>query len=498
MKRKNRIWRVAALLAAVSLLGTACVRRPASASMMELKKTEGTVGVSDEKGKSISVMENMKLYSGYQMETGRESYAWINLDQVKLAKMDEDSEAQIRKTGKKLEIFVNQGKLFFNITQPLEPDETLDIRTSNMAVGIRGTCGWVEVPDENHMLVYILEGTVECSVTDSKSGESAVATVSKLEMAEIMFYPDAEEDVRCEIRTSWFHGEEIPDFVRGELAEYEWYRELCEMFGMEYSDGENTDDDPDNDPDNDPDGNADGNSNWGSLGTGDSGQQDGTGDTNTPDAPGEDVLTDRMRFLAESRYGVEVTERYEEQGTYLVCLAADGKGAGTPYSIVDREGNTVLTGYEDSLWRTGNGYARILYCEPGTMDETGSVYEMVMGEIPGDVYVELYNWDGDFVERQKLECEPADAWIEGPRVYPRSGGQYVDYGNLYGGDYSASEDTVVCERVADGFIVRSKAGEELGHIVIEDAEELTPIVVGDLLSFWKDYSFVRVYWVDTQ
>lgn len=492
MKRKNKVWRVAALLAAVSLLGTACVGRPTSATTMELKKTEGTVDVSDEKGKAVSVLENMKLYSGYQMETGGESYAWINLDHVKLAKMDEDSEAQIRKDGKKLEIFVNQGKLFFHITQPLEQDETLDIRTSNMAVGIRGTCGWVEVPDENHMLVYILEGTVECSVRDSGSGESATATVSELEMAEIIFRPDAEENGRCEIRTDWFHGEEIPDFVRQELTEYEWYRELCEMFGMEYYGGENS-------------GTGDSGAQGGTQGTASEGESPwfgddtpGSGTADTPDAPGEDVLTERMHFLADSDYGVEVTERYEEQGTYLVCMAADGKGAGTPYSIVDREGNTVLKGYEDSLWRTANGYARILYCEPGTVEETRSVYEMVMGDIPGDVYVELYDWDGNFVERQKLECEPADAWIAGPRVYTRSGGEYVDYGNLYGGDYSVSEDTVACERVADGFIVRSKAGEELGHIVIEDAEALTPIVVGDLLGLWKDYSFARFYWVDTQ
>lgn len=487
MKRKNSVWRVAALLAAVSLLGTACAGKPASASTMELKKTEGTVDISDEKGKSVSVLENMKLYSGYQMETGGESYAWIDLDHVKLAKMDEDSEAQIRKDGKKLEIFVNQGKLFFHITQPLEQDETLDIRTSNMAVGIRGTCGWVEVPDENHMLVYILEGTVECSVRDSESEDSAVATVSELEMAEIIFRPDAEENDRCEIRTDWFHGEEIPDFVRQELTEYEWYRELCEVFGMENS------------------GTGDSGAQGGTQGTASGGETtwpggdtSGNGTEDMPDTPGEDVLTERMRFLADSYDGVEVTERYEEQGTYLICLAAEGKGAGTPYSIVDREGNTVLKGYEDSLWRTANGYARILYCEPGTVEETRSVYAMVMGDIPGDVYVELYDWDGNFVERQKLDCEPDNAWIEGPRVYPRSGGQYVDYGNLYGGDYSVSEDTVECERVADGFIVRSKAGEELGHIVIEDAEALTPIVVGDLLGLWKDYSFARFYWVDTQ
>ena len=49
--------------------------------------------------------------------------------------------------------------------EPLAEDETFDIRYSTMVVGIRGTCGWVEVRDEEHMLVYILEGTVEGRVT---------------------------------------------------------------------------------------------------------------------------------------------------------------------------------------------------------------------------------------------------------------------------------------------------------------------------------------------
>ena len=89
------------------------------------------------------------------------SFAWINLDDVKLAKLDEKSEIAIQKEDKRLELEVKSGSLFFNVTQPLEDDETMNIRTSSMVVGIRGTCGWVEVPDASHMNVYLLEGKVE-------------------------------------------------------------------------------------------------------------------------------------------------------------------------------------------------------------------------------------------------------------------------------------------------------------------------------------------------
>lgn len=47
-----------------------------------------------------------------------------------------------------LELYVRSGSLFFDVTEPLEEDESMDIRTSTMAVGIRGTSGWVEVEDE--------------------------------------------------------------------------------------------------------------------------------------------------------------------------------------------------------------------------------------------------------------------------------------------------------------------------------------------------------------
>lgn len=47
----------------------------------------------------------------------------------------------MRKSGKKLEMLLQSGDIFFNISQPLDDDETLNIRTSTMAVGLRGTSG---------------------------------------------------------------------------------------------------------------------------------------------------------------------------------------------------------------------------------------------------------------------------------------------------------------------------------------------------------------------
>lgn len=109
-----------------------------TATTMSLQKTQGTVSISNENGKNITPKEQLKLYSGYNMGTEPVSYAWIDLDKVKLVKMDENTELEIQKKGKALELLVNSGNLFFNVSEPLADNETMSIRTSTMIVGIRG------------------------------------------------------------------------------------------------------------------------------------------------------------------------------------------------------------------------------------------------------------------------------------------------------------------------------------------------------------------------
>lgn len=206
-------------LALVTCLGLiSCGSGGTKAATMHLRKTEGTVGVSDGEGKGVEPRENLGLYSGYGVDTSSESYAWIDLDDVKLTKMDQDSEIAITKEGKKLDIEVKAGSLFFSVTQPLADDETMSIRTSSMVVGIRGTCGWVEV-DGNEMTVYIIEGVVTCSISDEDSSEEKTDSVSGGEMARMTLTPDAQAGERCRIIKEEFTQKDVPTFVWDELDE---------------------------------------------------------------------------------------------------------------------------------------------------------------------------------------------------------------------------------------------------------------------------------------
>lgn len=197
---------------------------------MKLMKTEGTVTIENASGRSLSVREHMNLYHGYRTGTEEESYAWIRLDDEKLAKLDAVSEAEVRRTGEQLEILLDSGNLFFDVSEPLEETETLNIRTSTMVVGIRGTSGWVKVLDRWRSRVCILEGTVACYVSDPLTGQTKSTVLTGGETAEFVVYEQGQEGERCDILRDRFSEGEIDGFVLVELAENP---SLCEKIEAE-------------------------------------------------------------------------------------------------------------------------------------------------------------------------------------------------------------------------------------------------------------------------
>lgn len=172
---------------------------------MRLEKSEGSVTVNDGDGKAQEPREKLPLYSGYGIETQSTSFSWFNLDDTKLAKMDENSAASIEKEGRNLKLLADKGRLYFNVTEPLEDDETLEIHTSSMIVGIRGTCGWVDADTDT---VYLLRGAVICS--PKEIGEEGI------EITPMMC-------VRCEedgtLTPDSFEPADIPEFVWDEMDE---------------------------------------------------------------------------------------------------------------------------------------------------------------------------------------------------------------------------------------------------------------------------------------
>ena len=219
------------LLALVLTLGLAAPALAAeTAAVIRLTKTTGTVEISKNSGKSISLLKNMRLYNGYHVSTSEESYAWVNLDDSKLLKEDAESEIEVRKDGKKLEVLLVSGNLFFDVAEPLEDDESLNIRTSTMAVGIRGTSGWVRVVDRWTTRISVLEGVVRCSVTDPVTGQRKTREIRGGETAECLVYPQGRDGDQCDILLDTYAVEKIPGFVLKELVQS---LPLCDIIAEE-------------------------------------------------------------------------------------------------------------------------------------------------------------------------------------------------------------------------------------------------------------------------
>lgn len=181
-----------------------------SAVTMRMVKADGTVAVQDKDGGEVALQEPLLLHDGYGLTSQTDSYAWISLDDTKLAKLDQDSGASVHKDGKKLEMVSHYGSLFFHVTKALEEEESLDIRVGTLSVGIRGTCGWVCRQETNGIryMAYILEGNVTCEVENT-----AAVTVSAGQM--ICVEPNEDGSVGWSVMN--FAREDIPEYVWVEL-----------------------------------------------------------------------------------------------------------------------------------------------------------------------------------------------------------------------------------------------------------------------------------------
>ena len=137
---------------------------------MRILRMEGEVSL-EENGKKKTATENLRLNSGNALSTEIKSLVSIGLDDTKIVTLDELSRAIFNQAGRQLDLELTDGSLFFEVQKALEDDETMDIRTSTMIVGIRGTSGWVSV-EGDHESVIISDGHVHIIGTNPTTGET--------------------------------------------------------------------------------------------------------------------------------------------------------------------------------------------------------------------------------------------------------------------------------------------------------------------------------------
>ncbi|MCR5049141.1 MAG: FecR domain-containing protein [Saccharofermentans sp.] len=224
---------VAAVLIAVILV---CVVMTQGyyAATMRLLRVEGTVNIEDANGNPRSVLENVRFSSGEALSTGSDGLASVGLDDTKIVTLESDSRVEFTKSRNMLELNLTQVGLYFEVTEHLSPDETFDIRTSTMTVGIRGTSGYVFYDDDGREALVITDGCVHVVATNPDTGEMRETDVHGGYSVKVYLYDESRPEGSVEFFLEEFEEDEIPGFPLQMLAENtELLDRVCEYTGWD-------------------------------------------------------------------------------------------------------------------------------------------------------------------------------------------------------------------------------------------------------------------------
>lgn len=154
-----------------------------TAQEMRLETYIGQVTLRDD-SEVKEIVEGSRLVSKDNIETFVESSAYISLDNTKLLKVDEISHIKVLKVDSHLDIELYKGSIYFNVSEPLTEEESLDFHTNNIVTGVRGTSGVITYSEDRlQSQVVVLSGTVEVTTIEEEiqvikvvQGEVLIAT----------------------------------------------------------------------------------------------------------------------------------------------------------------------------------------------------------------------------------------------------------------------------------------------------------------------------------
>ena len=211
-----------------------------TASTMRLIHYEGTVEIEDASGNPRAVMENARLNSGEAMKTAAASSASVGLDDGRIVTMDEKSRVEFVKQDGAVSMNLTEGQIFLDVSEKLGADETMDIKTSTMVVGIRGTIIYVSSepvadektadmesvdlkglsPEKGSIVsisqIGVLEGTAEITYLDNSKQQQSVS----VDAGQKAIVPEYSEDAEGipEPSVSDITREDIEGFVLNQVT----------------------------------------------------------------------------------------------------------------------------------------------------------------------------------------------------------------------------------------------------------------------------------------
>lgn len=231
---KKIIYSVVALgIVAAIVIAIVLSRNGYLANTMRLLRVEGTVNIENGDGGTKPVIDNIRFQSGDALNTGADGLASVGLDDSKIVTLQNDSRAEFTKSGKRLELKLTKGALFFNVTEKLSEDETFEIKTSTMTAGIRGTSGYVYYDDDGRDSLIITDGVVIVTAINPETGETKYAEVRGGQKITVYLYSDRTQD-SVEFSITDVKENDLPEFPLQMISENEeLINRVCEFTGWD-------------------------------------------------------------------------------------------------------------------------------------------------------------------------------------------------------------------------------------------------------------------------
>ena len=196
---------VAAVTAGVLLSGSL----PVTARLVNIHSIEGDdVTLARELGgRSVTPRRGQSVHSGNVLNTGRNSFVYIQLDGTSLAKMDKVSRVAVSTIGNALALNVQQGELFVEIEQ-VRPLHTLQVLIGHTTFSVRGT-SFIIGYRANAVFVTMLSGEGAMSIQGVEHEVTVLA-------GQMLVVPFEREDVE---QAYFIHGFDINEMSLFELRE---------------------------------------------------------------------------------------------------------------------------------------------------------------------------------------------------------------------------------------------------------------------------------------
>ena len=166
MKKRNLLSSLAVLIAALLLCAGASAES-VEADTIRFLRAEGEVTIYNPAGQPRFAVANARFGSGEAIETGEDGYAAISLDDTKIVSLDKETRLEFVREGSHMKLTVVRGMIFVDVSEKLDENESLDIETTTLMVGIRGTMIAAGVQPGKMEQVMLLEGKTEITYLDA-------------------------------------------------------------------------------------------------------------------------------------------------------------------------------------------------------------------------------------------------------------------------------------------------------------------------------------------